>query len=96
MRNMSTPDIKISAVPERVGRVVSDRMEKTLVVQVERRYRHPRLKKVITKSKKFYAHDEDGAGSEGDLVLIRQSRPLSKLKRWTLIKVVESKGAVTE
>lgn len=93
---MSTPDIKNKIVPERVGRVVSDRMEKTVIVQVERRFRHPRLKKVVTKSKKFYAHDEDGTASEGDLVLIRQSRPLSKLKRWTLVKLMESKGAETE
>lgn len=78
-------------MPERVGRVVSDRMEKTLVVQVERRYRHPQLKKVVTRSKKFYAHDESGAAAEGDLVLIRQSRPLSKLKRWTLVKVMENR-----
>jgi len=93
---MSTPDIKNTIVPERVGRVISDRMEKTLVVQVDRRYRHPRLKKVVTKSKKFYAHDEEGNASEGDLVLIRQSRPLSKLKRWTLVKVMETSGAATE
>lgn len=93
---MSTPDINNKIVPERVGRVVSDRMEKTVIVQVERRFRHPRLKKVVTKSKKFYAHDEDGTASEGDLVLIRQSRPLSKLKRWTLVKVMEAKGAETQ
>jgi len=93
---MSSPDIKNPIVPEQVGRVVSDRMEKTLVVQVDRRYRHPRLKKVVTKSKKFYAHDENGIASEGDLVLIRQSRPLSKLKRWTFVKVVEASGSTTE
>lgn len=93
---MSTSDINNKIVPERVGRVISDRMEKTLVVQVDRRYRHPRLKKVITKSKKFYAHDEEGTASEGDLVLIRQSRPLSKLKRWTLVKVMETSGRATE
>lgn len=87
---MTIPLVETKIMPERVGRVVSDRMEKTLVVQVERRFRHPRLKKVLTKSKKFYAHDENKIAAEGDLVLIRQSRPISKLKRWALVKVVES------
>jgi small subunit ribosomal protein S17 len=93
---MSTSEIKNTIVPQQVGRVISDRMEKTLVVQVDRRYRNPRLKKVVTKSKKFYAHDESGVASEGDLVLIRQSRPLSKLKRWTLVKVMETVGSTVE
>ena len=73
---------------ELVGEVVSDKMEKTIVVKVSRRVRHPKYHKVITKHKKFYAHDEQGAASVGDRVRIVASRPLSKLKRWTLVEVV--------
>lgn len=73
---------------ELVGEVVSDKMEKTIVVKVSRRVRHPKYHKVITKHKKFYAHDELGVASVGDRVRIIASRPLSKLKRWTLVEVV--------
>jgi small subunit ribosomal protein S17 len=74
---------------ELVGEVVSDKMEKTIVVQVSRRVRHPRYQKVITTYKKFYAHDEKNEAGMGDRVRIVESRPLSKLKRWTLTQVVE-------
>ena len=73
---------------ELVGEVVSDKMNKTIVVQVLRRVRHPKYHKVITKHKKFYAHDEKSIAGIGDRVRIVASRPLSKLKRWTLAEVV--------
>jgi small subunit ribosomal protein S17 len=79
---------------EVVGEVVSDKMEKTIVVEVARRVRHPRYNKVITKYRKFYAHDEKGEARLGDRVRIVESRPLSKLKRWTLAEVVEKSRQV--
>ncbi len=74
---------------QRVGEVVSDKMTKTIVVRVERRFPHPQYKKIVTSYKKFYAHDEKSEAKAGDMVCIEESRPLSKLKRWTLVKVVE-------
>ena len=72
----------------RVGVVVSDKMTKTIVVEVERRVPHPQFKKIVRKTTKFYAHDEEGKAKVGDKVLIKESRPLSKLKRWTLLEVL--------
>ncbi len=74
---------------ERVGEVVSNKMAKTIVVRVERRFPHPQFKKVITRYKKFYAHDEKSEAQPGDRVRIEETRPLSKLKRWRLVEVVE-------
>jgi small subunit ribosomal protein S17 len=74
---------------QRVGEVVSNKMTKTIVVRVERRFPHPKYKKIITSYKKFYAHDEKAEAKIGDTVCIEESRPLSKLKRWRLIEVVE-------
>ena len=74
---------------ERVGEVISDKMAKTIVVRVERRVAHPRFKKIITRYSKHYAHDEGGLAGVGDTVRIRETRPLSKLKRWTLVEVVQ-------
>jgi small subunit ribosomal protein S17 len=74
---------------ERQGKVISNKMAKTIVVQVQRRFPHPQYKKVITAYSKFYAHDEKGEAKVGDVVLIRETRPLSKLKRWRLTQVVE-------
>jgi len=74
---------------ERTGEVISNKMAKTIVVRVERRFQHPQFKKVITSFKKFYAHDEKSEARPGDTVLIQETRPLSKLKRWQLVKVVE-------
>ena len=71
----------------RVGVVVSDKMTKTIVVKVERRVPHPIFKKIVRKTSKFYAHDEQSQAKEGDKVLIAETRPLSKLKRWELIEV---------
>ena len=80
---------------QRVGEVVSNKMTKTIVVRVERRFPHPRYKKIVTSYKKFYAHDEKAEAKVGDTVCIEESRPLSKLKCWTLIQVVERAVSVT-
>lgn len=74
---------------ERVGEVISNKMTKTIVVRVERRFPHPRFKKVITQFNKFYAHDEKSEAKPGDRVRIQECRPLSKTKRWRLVEVVE-------
>lgn len=71
-----------------MGEVLSTKMAKTIVVQVQRRFRHPRYKKVVTQYKKFYAHDENGEAQTGDRVLIQETRPLSKLKRWRLVEIL--------
>lgn len=73
---------------ERVGEVVSDKMTKTIIVRVERRFRHPQFKKVVTRYKKFYAHDEKSEAKQGDQVRIEETRPLSKTKSWRLVEVV--------
>ncbi len=74
---------------ERVGEVVSNKMAKTIIVRVQRRFPHPKFKKIVTAYKKFYAHDEKGEAKPGDTVRIIETRPLSKLKRWQLVEVVE-------
>lgn len=74
---------------ERVGEVVSNKMTKTIVVRVQRRFPHPRFKKIVTAYKKFYAHDEKAEAKIGDTVRIQETRPMSKLKRWQLVEVVE-------
>ena len=70
------------------GRVVSDKMDKTITVLVERKVKHPLIGKVVVKSNKFHAHDEKNECKEGDLVTITESRPMSKTKTWVLSKVV--------
>src|SRR5512143_3398660 len=73
---------------ERVGEVISNKMAKTIIVRVERRYPHARFKKVVTGYKKFYAHDEKSEAKVGDRVRIEETRPLSKTKRWRLVAIV--------
>jgi small subunit ribosomal protein S17 len=73
---------------ERTGEVVSNKMAKTIVVSVERRYPHPRFRKVVSGYKNFYAHDEKGEAKVGDQVRIQETRPVSKTKRWRLVQVV--------
>ena len=73
---------------ELVGEVVSNRMAKTIVVQVVRKRAHPRYGRVVSKAKKFYAHDETNDARMGDVVRLEETRPLSKLKRWRLKEVV--------
>jgi small subunit ribosomal protein S17 len=82
-------------MPKRVleGLVVSDKNDKTIVVKVERRLRHPVLKKTVRLSKKYHAHDEQNAAKIGDVVRIEETRPLSKQKRWTLVGKVAAAGA---
>ncbi len=72
----------------RTGKVVSANSEKTIAVRVDRRTQHVRYKKVITRSKKFHVHDERNEAKVGDTVKIRETRPLSKLKRWRLIEII--------
>ena len=74
---------------QRVGVVTSNKMSKTISVSVERRLRHPIYGKFVKKSKKFMAHDENNDCNIGDVVRIMESRPLSKLKRWRLVEIVE-------
>lgn len=73
----------------RVGRVVSDRMSKTIIVRTERTMKHPLYSRVIKTSSKFYAHDNGNEAHNGDLVRIMETRPLSALKRWRLVEVIE-------
>ena len=84
----SQPEAAGSHKNEKVGPVVSTKMQKTIVVQVSRRVPHPLYKRIVTKHKKFYAHDEEGTARMGDIVRIVECRPLSKLKRWRLEEVV--------
>jgi len=79
---------------ERVGEVVSNKMTKTIVVRVQRRFPHPRYKKVVTAYSKFYAHDEKAEAKIGDTVRIEETRPLSRLKCWRLVAVVEKSSGV--
>lgn len=71
------------------GRVVSNKMQKTIVVLIERKVAHPKYGKYVTRRSKRFAHDEEGICQEGDLVSIKESRPLSKNKSWVLVKVLE-------
>jgi small subunit ribosomal protein S17 len=79
---------------QKVGQVVSTKMQKTIVVEVSRRVPHPLYKRIITKRKKFYAHDEQGTAKTGDVVRIIECRPLSKLKRWRLGDVIRRAAQV--
>jgi len=74
---------------ERTGQVIAARMQKTIIVRVERRVPHPKFKKIVRVHNKFYAHDEKGEARTGDRVLIRETRPLSKLKRWELVSILK-------
>ena len=76
------------------GRVVSDKMQKTVTVLVERRMKHPLYGKYVTKTKKYHAHDENGDFHEGDLVEIEECRPLSKTKAWRVTKLLEKARTV--
>ena len=72
------------------GKVVSDKMDKSIVVLIERRVQHPLYGKLIRRSTKLHAHDENNVAKTGDLVTIKESRPISKTKAWTLVEVVEA------
>jgi small subunit ribosomal protein S17 len=81
---------------ELIGNVVSNRMHKTIVVQVVRQKSHPLYMRVISKAKKFYAHDEKNEAHIGDVVKLEETRPLSKLKRWKLKEIVRKTSLVPE
>ncbi len=81
---------------ELIGHVVSNRMNKTIVVQVVRKKSHPLYTRVISKAKKFYAHDEKNEAHIGDVVKLEETRPLSKLKRWKLKEIVRKTALVPE
>src|SRR5215831_7249369 len=81
---------------ELIGNVVSNRMNKTIVVQVVRQKAHPLYSRVISKAKKFYAHDENSEAHVGDVVRLEETRPLSKLKRWKLKEIVRKTALVPE
>lgn len=76
------------AVKERVGTVVSDKMDKTVVVAVENRAPHPKYKKIVVKTRRFKAHDEENNCNVGDRVRIRETRPLSRTKRWEVADIL--------
>jgi small subunit ribosomal protein S17 len=88
MTNVSTT-AKRGTRKERVGRVVSDKMQKTVVVALERRVAHPVYGKMVKRTVKVKAHDEENTAKAGDLVRIAETRPLSKDKRWRLVEIVE-------
>jgi small subunit ribosomal protein S17 len=79
---------------EKIGYVVSTKMAKTVVVEVDMQKAHPKYKRVISRSKKFYAHDEQNTARTGDVVRIVETRPLSKLKRWRLAEVIRRAAIV--
>ena len=78
------------AVKERVGVVVSDKMQKTVVVAVENRAAHPKYGKIVVRTRRYKAHDEENQCKVGDRVRIRESRPLSKTKRWAIADILET------
>lgn len=79
----------------RRGRVVGDRMRKTVMVEVERKFPHPLYKKVVRQTARWQVHDEDDRAAVGDLVEIAETRPLSKTKRWRLVKIIRTAGGKT-
>ena len=86
---LNQPEVKRGNRKERVGEVVSNKMSKTIVVKVERRFPHAQYKKIVTAYNKFYAHDEKNEAKIGDRVRIEETRPLSKTKCWRLVEVIE-------
>jgi small subunit ribosomal protein S17 len=74
---------------EVIGKVTSNKMDKSIVVSIERKIKHPLYGKFLKKTKKYVAHDENNECSEGDVVQLMETRPLSKSKRWRLVKIVE-------
>jgi small subunit ribosomal protein S17 len=86
--NTTAPETPVSRRNEKVGLVVSTKMQKTIVVEIEMRKAHPKYKRIVKSNRKFYAHDEQNTARVGDVVRIRETRPLSKLKRWNLEEVI--------
>ena len=84
-----TPTISRGLRKERVGQVVSTKMQKTAIIETTTRVPHAKFGKIVKQVKRFYAHDEDGKAQVGDTVLITETRPLSKLKRWRLVEIIK-------
>jgi len=82
------------AVKERVGLVVSDKMNKTVVVAIENRSPHPKYGKIVVRTKRYKAHDEENHCKEGDRVRIRETRPLSRTKRWVVAEIISRASVV--
>ena len=82
------------ALKEKIGIVVSDKMQKTIVVKVESRFSHPIYSKIVVKTKRYLAHDENNQCNIGDQVLITEHRPLSKKKRWILNKIISKSSLI--
>ncbi len=91
---MAETQTAVKVVRTLSGRVVSDKMDKTVTVLVERKVKHALLGKVIRRSNKFHAHDETNQCKEGDLVVIEESRPLSKTKTWVVSKIVSKSAGI--
>jgi small subunit ribosomal protein S17 len=94
MANTTSTETTNAASPRgarktRVGTVVSDKMQKTVVVAIERRFPHPLYGKMVTRTKRLKAHDEENSAKLGDTVRIMETRPLSKQKRWRVVEIVE-------
>jgi small subunit ribosomal protein S17 len=85
----STAEVSRALRKERIGQVVSNKMQKTAIVETISRVPHPKFGKIIKQVKRFYVHDEEGKAQVGDTVRIMETRPLSKLKRWRLVEVVK-------
>jgi small subunit ribosomal protein S17 len=83
-----TKSVERSPRKEKIGQVLSNKMTKTIVVRVERRFSHPRFRKVVTRFRKFYVHDEKQEAQAGDHVRIEETRPLSRTKRWRLVEIL--------
>ncbi len=81
------------AVKERVGLVVSNKMDKTVVVAVENRSPHPKYGKIVVRTKRYKAHNEENSCREGDRVRIQETRPLSRTKRWKVIEILNTTGS---
>lgn len=82
-------------VKEKVGIVISNNMQKTVVIKVENRYSHPIYSKTVIKTKKYLVHDEINTCNVGDQILVQESRPLSRRKRWTLVKVISKSSIIS-
>ena len=83
------------SVKEQIGIVISNKMQKTIVIKIENRYPHPLYSKTLIKTKKYLAHDEKNQCGIGDQVLVQECRPLSKKKRWKLIKVLSKSSSIS-
>ena len=82
-------------VKEKIGIVISDKMEKTVVIKVENRYPHPIYAKTVIKTRKYLVHDENGEYNIGDQILVQECRPLSRRKRWILTKVLSKSSLIS-